>query len=450
MNLNNELHQLTGRAEAYLKYQDDLTRAEDLQGRLEQSEGRRRPAAFKGVVFHGEGLETIAGGRVDITPSFTLPAREVSWDFAGGSYEIEVRLSSPGTLTLSSLSGAPFVENRRVTRVARLDIRRGGVVLSATSPIESIRIWRFEKRYPGSVLFGPFDVSGIISARVIGHGTWQADVASDYVMPGQFKAEDGRMVFAREGSAIWRGRGPEAEGMPVPRKGANYRQIALTGAPPEPLKFHPQVESGRVATGHERITLEAPTEVPFDSSVSYWALPGRWKRLSSLQAGPRPVYQTHVWGSVEGAGRIFDARTGKEVASGAAPGQYVAQSSELSSVSITGSYAAQGEPVRLRADPRALTVAARPAGEGKAVLPTGSYDKVTYAENPVGVYVRIRGRGQARSLELTVQSSEGSPTGHIIERTRRISLAPFFDAQSESIPAAAFAAEDGIVLPASL
>ena len=34
MNLNNELHQLTGRAEAYLKYQEDLTLAEKLQDRL--------------------------------------------------------------------------------------------------------------------------------------------------------------------------------------------------------------------------------------------------------------------------------------------------------------------------------------------------------------------------------------------------------------------------------
>ena len=95
MNLNNELHQLTGRAEAYLKYQEDLTLAEKLQDRLGRSEGRRRPVSFSNVVFHGEGLETIAGGRVDITPSFTLPAREVSWDFADGSYEIEVRLSAP-------------------------------------------------------------------------------------------------------------------------------------------------------------------------------------------------------------------------------------------------------------------------------------------------------------------------------------------------------------------
>ena len=82
MNLNNELHQLTGRAEAYLKYQEDLSLAEKLQDRLGRSEGRRRPVSFSNVVFHGEGLETIAGGRVDITPSFTLPAREVSWDFA--------------------------------------------------------------------------------------------------------------------------------------------------------------------------------------------------------------------------------------------------------------------------------------------------------------------------------------------------------------------------------
>ena len=214
--------------------------------------------------------------------------------------------------------------------------------------------------------------------------------------------------------------------------------------------FHPLIESGRVAVTHERVSFDRPTEVPFDNSVSYWALPERWKRLSSLQAGPRPAYQTHVWGSVEGADRIFDARTGKEVASGAAPGQYVAESAQLSAVSITGSYAAQGEPVRLDSDPRALTVSAAPAGEGRAVLPAGSYDKVEYAQNPMGVYVRIRGRGQARALELTVQSSDGSPTGHIIERTRRISLASFFDAQSESTPAAAFKAEDGIVLPATL
>ena len=214
--------------------------------------------------------------------------------------------------------------------------------------------------------------------------------------------------------------------------------------------FHPLIESGRVAVAHERVSFDRPTEVPFDKSVSYWALPGRWKRLSSLQTGPGPAYQTHVWGSVEGADRIFDARTGKEVASGAAPGQYVAQSTQLSAVSITGSYAAQGEPVRLDSDPRALTVSATTAGEGRAVLPAGSYDKVTYAQNPMGVYVRIRGRGQARALELTVQSSGGSPTGHIIERTKRISLASFFDAQSESTPAAAFKAEDGIVLPATL
>ena len=125
-----------------------------------------------------------------------------------------------------------------------------------------------------------------------------------------------------------------------------------------------------MAISHERVSFDRPTEVPFDKSVSYWALPGRWKRLSSLQAGPGPAYQTHVWGSVEGADRIFDARTGKEVASGAAPGQYVAESTQLSAVSITGSYAAQGEPVRLDSDPRALTVSAlrRERGEPYCLL----------------------------------------------------------------------------------
>ena len=101
-----------------------------------------------------------------------------------------------------------------MTRVARLDIRRGGVTLSATRPIEAIRIWRFDKRYSGEAVFGPFDVEGLISARAVGHGAWSAEVASDYVLPGQFIAQDGRAQFAREGSNIWRGRGPETDDAP--------------------------------------------------------------------------------------------------------------------------------------------------------------------------------------------------------------------------------------------
>lgn len=448
MNLNNELHQLTARADKYLAYQEDLAKVEELQELVDSSRTRQRPHQFSGVVFHDEGLETIAGGRRDITPTFSLPAREVEWDFEDGAYEIEVQVSSPATLTLRTLEGRVIVENRRVFSTARLDIRSGGVVLESTAPIEHMRIWRFEKRYNGSAVFGPFSAEGIVSAKVIGHGSWKVQVASNYVMPGAFVPNGGAMTFSREGDAIWRGRGPESTTLPIPQSGVPYSKITLLGAPPEPLLFGSSVESGRVAVLHETIEFDAPTEVDFDSSVSYWALPNRWKRMGALTtASDRPVYQTHVWGRVEGAGRVFDARSGKEVSQSGAEGQYVAQAQELSAVNITGTYAAQGEAVRLTTDPKALTVAATPAGEGRAVLPAGTYHKVEYAENPTGVYVKIEGRGQARAIELQVQCSCDSLEGHIIERTKRIDLAPFFDAQSRSTPSAAFEPAEGIMLP---
>ncbi|RME27992.1 MAG: hypothetical protein D6800_04395, partial [Candidatus Zixiibacteriota bacterium] len=183
----------------------------------------------------------------------------------------------------------------------------------------------------------------------------------------------------------------------------------------------------------------------------YWTGQGKWLVMTGINAplmSREVVYYTYIWGTAQGYDRAWDMTTGRR-GSADTPGWYLLASSDPDQVVINGLCFAHGEPLRSSSDPLAVPPFIYVTGLGQYYwLGPGDYTKVEYEEAPPGAIVRVRGRGQLRSLELSWQETHRAPGEFSILRNERIDLSSYVGDRDED-EASASRSSTGIYLPFS-
>jgi hypothetical protein len=260
------------------------------------------------------------------------------------------------------------------------------------------------------VLLGPFEAEGWVSASPKGHGNWTATVASNQVYDATLSAGQAEPALTFFSDDVWRGTGREsAAGSGVISGGLAHDTLArLDPARAQDLRFLGEVSAGTLHTGHEKWAPESTADLDH-SSYSYWRDLGETFGLSRTDApGFDPVYAkwAYVWGLPSGVGRAISLANGEEVETPVTTeGAYLVKIPFPDEFEVEGTYAAKGTAVP----------------KDRSTLPPGTHARATRTESPGEVFVRAKGTGLLRGIELTERVPMG-PDGMETARTREIKI----------------------------
>jgi len=311
-------------------------------------------------------------------------------------------------VTVEGFDGQPLVEARKTDGIAVLDLSSGAVRVTAEQPIRSLRLERYTARSQGSVLLGPFEARGWVSAVPKGHGNWTCEVASNQIYEAVFAAGQASPELRMRSDNLWRGSG-RSEPAPTPIDGGLAHDTLLRLDPTEAqdLRFLEEVSAGVVHKAHERWEIDQTTAI--SSGHDYWRGVGSVFGLAPSDApGFDPVYGkwAYVWGQPAGVSRAIDLANGEEVETPVATGgAYLVKVPFPEEFSVDGTYAAKATPVP----------------ESRATLPPGTHARAVRTRSPEEVFVRAEGKGLLRGIELTEQEPMG-PDGYEAARTREVKI----------------------------
>lgn len=369
----------------------------------------RTPHHTRGISFTEEGIATPRTASEELDVSFSLPAKQITFNFRPARYEVHLRLRGSATVDAYDLSSEEqLIKSRRTTRRAVLDLEGSAFRIESDSLIEQVEIFRFTRRQTGSMVVGPFRAEGIVSASVVGEGTWTAEVASAPRFEGSIDYGQQPPAYDGNGDA-WRGQPPESP-QPSPPEESVEAAFArrAKGSPEMNLEFYQSVRASAVLENHEEMEVEETTSL---GEHLWWDGLEKWSVLAGSDApsfDPRPGLWTHVWGSAEGADVAYSLRTGRKTSP--KDGAFLVRTESPEDVSIDGAYGRSGRPI---------------SSEDRPTLPPGTYWRAERSRAPHHVYVRIEGSGIARKIELSETRRLG-PKGMEMTDSRRIDLADFF------------------------
>jgi hypothetical protein len=263
-------------------------------------------------------------------------------------------------------------------------------------------------RSKGSVLLGPFEAEGWVSASPKGHGSWAAEVASNQVYDATLEAGQVEPSLTMHSGSVWRGAGRESLPANYVEGIAHDTLVRLDPAKAEPLDFLGEVSAGTVHTGHEEWKIESTTAL--DHSVyDYWRDIGEVFGMSPADApGFDQVYGkwAYVWGIPSGIERAISLANGEEVETPVnTEGAYLVKIAFPDDFEVEGTFAAKGTPVP----------------ESRSTLPPGTHARATRTESPGEVFVEVSGTGLLRGIELTERVPMG-PEGMEVTQTREIRI----------------------------
>lgn len=413
-----------------LTYVADAHETARIERELLSAAPLRLPLESKSVLFTDEGVETPFLEAEEIDLELTLPAYKIGWDLIPASYRLEISLEGAGTLTARRPDGSLLFKNRRLERRAVLDFSDGQIRLEASSPITRIRLARFTTRAEGSILLGPFRASGIVRAKIVGHGDFRVELAHDEDVP--YRIERTALVSDDRYAGTWSVYGSEQ------KPGLSY-SIARQFDPALPAPaFQRELACGKIYQEPEATTGDYYDDVPADfwRGVGNWAAPGEIDEPSfSTERG----FWAYLWGTASGDQLLeaFDASTGTpaQLATVASrTGFYLikafAATEEELEVVVNGTIAAAGEPLRLSSDPvlpahNTNTYLTRtPTG---VLVPKDDLVRLPYELRPDRFLVKITGRGILRAVEFTVRHNTHRPDGVYEETIYREELSNYKD-----------------------
>lgn len=378
---------------------------------IEPNEGSvpRTPRRTRGIAFTEEGVATPKTASQRMNVSFNLPAKEISFNFQPARYEVRLKLNGASVIDVYDISsGQSRIKSRRTTGRAVLDLSGSGFRIESKASIEQAEVYRFGRRQEGMLIAGPFRAEGIVSASVVGEGTWTAEVASAPEFEGRIDYSQRPPAYDGSGT-VWRGSPPEKPQTGPPQSHVSGAVVSrVSGGPALDLQFYQSVRASTVLENHEEVTLEETTPL---GEYLWWNGIGEWMALAGTDApslDPRPGLWTHLWGSAENVDVAYSLRTGKKATPSS--GAFLVRTESPEKVKIDGTYGRTGRPL---------------SKEDRATLPPGTYWRAEQSQAPGRVYVRIEGSGVARKIELSEKRRLG-PKGMEVTDARRIDLADFF------------------------
>ncbi|RME29016.1 MAG: hypothetical protein D6800_03115, partial [Candidatus Zixiibacteriota bacterium] len=297
------------------------------------------PIKSRGFRFHSEGAETLGLDAEEVNIPLVLPALEVEWHLRRANYRVEIQTGRPASLNVY-VRGEIKVYRRRVIDTAVLDLNDADQVrITSTAPILSVRVTRFARRAEGELILGPFYGNGVLSARAVGFGTFEVNVASDTVFEGSFSG----LSFTPTGNK-WVGGSPSmGTSTTSPVVGQPWSLVRRFVDVDDPV-WATDVRVGRNFKSAQEIKLESTTLM---EPGAYWTGQGRWLVMTGINAplmSREVVYYTYIWGTAQGHDRAWDMTTGRR-GSADTPGWYLLASSDPDQVVINGLCFAHGEPL---------------------------------------------------------------------------------------------------------
>lgn len=420
-------------ARGYLAYARAKKRQVGLEEEASQP-ARRAPIHSKGILFSEEGIETHAVAAEQLGTPFSLPASEVAFEVRPARYRLELRLAEPGAIDVLR-DGQKIVSSRRAAGTAVLDIEGGSFTVASSSLISGARLHRFEQRSEGEIILGPFRAQGTVEATAKGHGTWTAEVASNYVRKGSLGA-GGKLPSLTLEDDVWEGAVP-GQSLPESRlspieQGTPWSVARRFESGLEAPRWADAVKAASTRSGHEEVSESGVIDLDHDT-YEYWRGVGEWALLAGSEApafDPAPGRWTYVWGTASGVGRAYSLQTGRR-ADPTAKGIYLAKSSAPSEVEIEGAHAAYGSPV---------------SADRETLAPGGAVWRAKKSEHPPQVLVRLQGKGLARAIEITETRKRG-PKGKEFTQSRRIDLSKYWDPRQTNVSAPQRPEGRGLFLP---
>jgi hypothetical protein len=369
----------------------------------------RTPHRTRGLEFMEEGIATPRTAGEEVEVSFSLPAPSISFNLRPGRYEVRLCLGGSGSVDVYDISSEKqLVKSRRTTEKVVLDLEGSAFRIEGTPRIRQVEIRQYKRRQTGVLEVGPFRAQGIVSASVVGEGDWTATVASAPAFEGSIDFSQNPPAYNGDGT-LWRGT-PPSDSQPDPPESYVSGPIAhrFSGAPALDLEYARQMRAGTVLSSYETRKLEEPADT---GPGMWWDGLGEWMVLGGSDApafDPRPGFWTHVWGSASGADKAYSLRTGRP----ATPtnGAYLIRTEDPESVDIDGIHGHRGRPFTEEEKPR---------------LTPGTYAHAEVEQAPERVFVKLRGSGIARKIQIEERQRLG-PEGMEVTSTRRVDLADFF------------------------
>jgi len=317
-------------------------------------------------------------------------------------------MEGPTSVSVETLEGETIVHARKTDGVALLDLDSGAVRVTAQRPIQSLRLERYVSRSNGTVLLGPFEAEGWVSAAPKGHGDWNATVASNQVYGAALSAGQTEPDLTFFTDDIWRGAGRESVPTALVDGIAHDTLVRLDPAQAEDLTFLDEISAGTLHKDHERWAPESTSDLDH-STYSYWRDLGKVFGLSPTDApGFDPVYAkwAYVWGIPSGVERAISLTNGEEVETPVSnPGAYLVKVPFPDDFEVEGIYAPKGTTVP----------------KDRSTLPPGKHARAKRTESPGEVFVQVKGTGLLRGIELT-ESVPMGPDGLETTRTRVIKI----------------------------
>lgn len=364
---------------------------------------------MKGTKRNEEGVETFRNGteQVDLS-SLDLPARSVEWELDEGSYRLRLEMEGPTSVSVESLEGETIVNARKTDGTAILDLNSEAVRVTAERPIQSLRLERHVSRSKGTVLLGPFEAEGWVSATAKGHGSWTIRVASNQVYDASLDAGSARPSLTKHSGFVWTGAGRESSPSEPAQGLAHDTIVRLDPTKAKDLDFLDEVSAGVVHKDHEEWKIESTTALDH-SMYDYWRGLNKTLGLSPDEApGFDPVYGrwAYVWGIPSGVERAINLANGEEVETPVTTeGAYLVKIAFPEAFEVQGIYTPKGTAVPT----------------SRSTLPPGTHARATRTESPGEVFVEVSGTGLLRGIELTERVPMG-PEGMEIAQTREIKI----------------------------
>lgn len=426
--MRDRIKELNRKARRYLDYAEAARAKREIESDARQPR-RRAPITSSGILFTEEGAETkpLASEEVDVPAS--VPSQDLSMTLRPARYRIRLQVDGAASVDVRS-GGELVVSGRQALGHAVLEVEGGDLDIYSSSAITAIRVHRFESRAEGSLILGPFSAEGLVSASVVGDGSWGAEVASDRVYEADLDTDTSPSLTV--GSGTWEGTVPGKETPPS-------RQDPIDGWPWSIVRRFKSVEdptwvssvrAGVTTSGHEEITENGVIDLDH-GSFRYWTGVGQWAVFAGSEApafSPTSGRWTYVWGSAAGIDRAYSMRTGRQT-----------------DPSTEGVYLVRGRPDETEID-GAHARRGKPLPKTRRTLSPGPRWKAEKNRHPENVLVRIEGSGTARALELKTKKNEG-PKGMETTDTRRIDLSRLWRPEQKNVSSPQSPEGRGVFLP---